>query len=116
MTWALCYGHEPDQRVRDQLRHLRQLGIPEAAGKEAKGSGNRIAYDFFNLVETGLGPSAARSASRNQLAQGFAAVAARLAGNPHRSCKVADMDRGECKIAIAWNWRNQRQPGHTAYE
>lgn len=55
MNWALCQGQEPDKRVRDQLRYLRQLGIPKAAGSQAKGSGRRITYDFYDLVETGLG-------------------------------------------------------------
>ena len=55
MAWALCYGQEPDQRLRDQLRYLRQLGIPKTASERGAGSGNRICYDFYDLVETGLG-------------------------------------------------------------
>ena len=54
MAWALCYGRTPDQRTRNTLRYLRQLGIPLASAA-ASGSGNRVLYNFFDLVETGLG-------------------------------------------------------------
>ena len=54
MAWALCYGRTPDQRTRNTLRYLRQLGIPLASAA-ALGSGNRVLYNFFDLVETGLG-------------------------------------------------------------
>lgn len=58
MVWAACYGLEPDQRTRDQLRYLRALGIPEGGKGKAPGSGNQLGYDFDDQVELGLGLTA----------------------------------------------------------
>jgi hypothetical protein len=54
LLWAVNYGREPDQMLKDQARYLRTLGIPPAAEREASGSGKRIRYGFFDLIELGL--------------------------------------------------------------
>ena len=54
LLWALGEGREPDKLLSDQVRYLRQLGIPQKSADAAKGSGNRIRYDFHDLVELGL--------------------------------------------------------------
>jgi hypothetical protein len=54
LLWAVGYGKDPDQRLKDQVRYLRQRDIPPASAAQAKGPGMRIAYDFFDLVELGL--------------------------------------------------------------
>ena len=54
LLWALSHGQEPDQILKDQVRYLRQLGIPETSSKASPGSGNRVLYDFHDLVELGI--------------------------------------------------------------
>lgn len=54
VLWALNDGREPDQMLKDQVRYLRQLGIPERSTDAASGSGNRITYGFHDIVELGL--------------------------------------------------------------
>ena len=54
VLWALGEGCEPDNLLTDQVRYLRQLGIPRKSADAAKGSGNHIRYDFHDLVELGL--------------------------------------------------------------
>lgn len=54
LLWAINYGREPDQRLRDQVRYLRTIGVPAAANEQARGPGSRITYDFFDLMEVGL--------------------------------------------------------------
>jgi len=60
VLWALNHGREPDKVLQDQVRYLRQLGIPQKSNDQAPGSGNRIRYDFHDLVELGLGLTALR--------------------------------------------------------
>ncbi len=54
LLWALSHGRDPDQLLKDQVRYLRQLGIPRKSTEVAPGKGNRIRYDFFDLVELGV--------------------------------------------------------------
>jgi hypothetical protein len=54
LLWAIHYGRDPDQMLKDRARYLRQMDIPAAAAREADGSGKRISYDFFDLIELGL--------------------------------------------------------------
>jgi hypothetical protein len=54
MLWAVRYGHEPDQRFRDQARYLRVLDIPPASAMQAEGPGKRVHYGFADLIELGL--------------------------------------------------------------
>lgn len=54
LLWALSEGREPSKLLSDQARYLRQLGIPKKSVEDAKGSGNRIRYDFHDLAELGL--------------------------------------------------------------
>lgn len=54
VLWSLNHGREPDKLLKDQVRYLRLLGIPKKVEQGARGSGNRIRYDFFDLVEMGL--------------------------------------------------------------
>lgn len=58
LLWAIRYGREPNQRVKDQVRYLRTLGIPASAQDQARGPGARIRYDFFDLIEIGLAVTA----------------------------------------------------------
>ncbi len=58
VLWAISYGREPNRALRDQVRYLRMLGIPPASAAQASGPGNRIRYDFHDLVELGLAVTA----------------------------------------------------------
>jgi hypothetical protein len=60
VLWALGHGREPDRQLKDQVRYLRLLGIPGAVSENAAGPGKRIRYDFYDLVELGLGVTALR--------------------------------------------------------
>lgn len=60
MMWAINEGRDPDKLMRDQVRYLRLIGIPPAAGEGGRGSGNRIRYGFFDLVELGIAAQALR--------------------------------------------------------
>lgn len=58
LLWALEQGREPGKLLKDQVRYLRQLGIPKNSADQVPGSGNRVRYDFHDLVELGLGVTA----------------------------------------------------------
>ena len=58
LLWALEHGQEPGRLLKDQVRYLRQLGIPKNSADQVPGRGNRIRYDFHDLVELGLGVTA----------------------------------------------------------
>ncbi len=58
LLWALEHGQEPGKLLKDQVRYLRQLGVPKNSANQVPGSGNRIRYDFHDLVELGLGVTA----------------------------------------------------------
>lgn len=55
VLWALNDGRPPDTLLKDRVRYLRQLGMPEGAATQKSGSGRRIRYGFHDLVELGLG-------------------------------------------------------------
>lgn len=54
LLWAVNYGREPDIRLRNHVRYLRELDIPPATTRQASGPGKSITYDFYDLVETGI--------------------------------------------------------------
>jgi hypothetical protein len=54
IAWALNFGQDPPQLMRDQLNYLRQLGVPEKVTTKKAGSGNRITYDYDDLIECGV--------------------------------------------------------------
>ena len=54
LLWALSQGRDPDQLLKDQVRYLRQLGIPKKSTEVAPGKGNRVIYDLLDLVELGV--------------------------------------------------------------
>jgi hypothetical protein len=67
---TLCVGKiltEPQLRlVRDQLRYLRQRGVPFNEGKRGQGRGHRIRYSYEELVELGVALYALRKGLRPQ--------------------------------------------------
>ncbi len=55
VVWTLCLGTQPPtpqrHRILDELRYLRQLGIPFKERTRGKGRGHRIHYRYDELVE-----------------------------------------------------------------
>jgi len=66
LLWAIRYGRDPNQQLKDQVRYLRTLGIPAAAKEQARGPGSRIEYDYFDLMEIGLAVTGLDLQSRPQ--------------------------------------------------
>ena len=54
VAWALARGRPPSEQLIDQLRYLRQLGVPFSKAELGAGSGNRIRYGFDQLIELGV--------------------------------------------------------------
>lgn len=88
LLWALGDGREPDKLLSDQVRYLRQLGIPQKSADAARGSGNHIRYDFHDLVELGL-----------------ALAGLKLRFRPKDIKAVMDDDRTRLHRAIDLAWR-----------
>jgi hypothetical protein len=54
VAWALARGQPPSEQLIDQLRYLRQLGVPFSKAELGAGSGHRIRYGFDHLIELGV--------------------------------------------------------------
>ncbi len=54
LLWTVSGGQTPSQPAIHQLRHLRQLGVPTSKKDRAPGSGNRLQYDYEDVVELGV--------------------------------------------------------------
>lgn len=71
VVFTLCQGKSPDnaqhRRLLDQLRYLRQLGIPFNERQRGKGRGRPIYYSYDELVEVAVGLSALRRGVRPHL-------------------------------------------------
>jgi hypothetical protein len=55
---AIRYSSVPNEYLKNQVRYLRALGIPQASGKHTSGTGNRVRYGFDDLIEVGLAVTA----------------------------------------------------------
>lgn len=60
VAWCLARGVEPSQLLLDQLRYLRQLGIPFEPKELGQGRGVRVTYGFYHFVEVGVAFEALR--------------------------------------------------------
>jgi len=54
VAWVLARGQPPSQLLLDQLRYLRQLGVPFSREECGSGRGNRIRYGLDHLIELGV--------------------------------------------------------------
>jgi hypothetical protein len=54
LLWAVSLGQEPSPEVRDRARYLALQGIPRPATDPGPGRGQRIVYDFDDLILVGL--------------------------------------------------------------
>lgn len=70
-AWVLSGGQPPSKRVIDQLRYLRQLGIPFGDEDPKPGRGVRAAYSYDHLVEMGVALFAVQRGMRPQDAAQF---------------------------------------------
>lgn len=71
VAWAICDGQPSDQKTTDQLRYLRQLGVPFAESEMGKGRGFRLTYRFDQLIECGVAIWAMRRGVRPRQAAAF---------------------------------------------
>jgi hypothetical protein len=60
LLWVLNRGRPPDARLRNEVRYLRQLGVPHAEDEVSEGRGNRIFYRYEDLIELGVAIHAIR--------------------------------------------------------
>ena len=54
VLWCLAGGEEPSPPLPDQVRYLRQLGIPFDESELGQGRGVRVSYGFYHLIEVGI--------------------------------------------------------------
>jgi hypothetical protein len=54
LCWALNLGRPASARLRNEIRYLRQLGVPHAEERVGEGRGHRIRYGFDELIECGV--------------------------------------------------------------
>jgi hypothetical protein len=54
VAWVLSRGLSPTPLLLDQLRYLRQLGVPFSKQELGGGRGNPIRYGFDHLIELGV--------------------------------------------------------------
>src|SRR4051794_38383229 len=54
VAWALARGMPPSRQLLDQLRYLRQLGVPFRESELGTGRGYRVRYGFDQLIELGV--------------------------------------------------------------
>ena len=54
VAWVLARGQPPSARLLDELRYLRQVGVPFSQAELGSGRGNRIRYGFDHLIELGV--------------------------------------------------------------
>ncbi len=68
VLWALCHGEYPREaklkQLVEQLRYLRQLGVPFNEKSRGQGRGNRVRYNFEELAELGIAVYALRRGMR----------------------------------------------------
>ena len=60
LVWTLNRGRPAGARLRNEVRYLRQLGIPHAESEAGVGRGHPIYYNFDELIEVGVALSAIR--------------------------------------------------------
>ena len=71
VAWAICDGQPPDAKTTDQLRYLRQLGVPFTQNNLGVGRGNRLTYTYDQLIECGVAIWALRRGVRPRQAAEF---------------------------------------------
>jgi hypothetical protein len=54
VAWTLSLGQPPSKQTIDQLRYLRQIGVPFSEAELGGGRGYHVQYGYVHLVECGL--------------------------------------------------------------
>ena len=60
VAWSISLGQLPSKEVIDQMRYLRQLGVPFTDQEQGAGQGHHLIYGVDQLVEVGLAIYATR--------------------------------------------------------
>ena len=108
VLWTLSLGMTPPQRVIDQLRYLRQLGVPFAKSELGLGRGYRLRYDYFRLVEAGVALYAVRRGLDSQDVTSYLISERRML---RRFYRAALLEQSEGALAANWvKSRSQKIP------
>src|SRR5437868_1820154 len=117
LLWTLCRGAAPQGLRRrlllDQLRYLRQLGVPFAEQGRGEGRGRAIHYSYEEVVEMAVALFALRHGVRPSL------VADYLVTNRttlHRSFRTAFEAQPAADLKVSWLTRCGRQQALPANE
>ena len=54
VAWTLSLGQPPSEQTIDQLRYLRQIGVPFSDAEQGGGRGYHLHYGYVHLVECAL--------------------------------------------------------------
>lgn len=54
LAWTLNFGEQPKQHFIDKLNYISKLGIPFKRESNKTGSGNRVHYEYEDLIECGV--------------------------------------------------------------
>jgi hypothetical protein len=103
VAWALSLGQPPEQKLLDQLRYLRQLGVPFNESELGTGRGNRVRYRFDHLIEAGVGIAALRRGMRPKDIVGFLVGRRKELRKAYRSAYLEQPD-----TALAADWVKSR--------
>src|SRR5262249_26946814 len=71
VLYALARGQNPDAVLIDQLRYLRQSGVPFDSSELGTGRGNRVSYRFKHLAELGVAVFALRRGLKPREVAGY---------------------------------------------
>jgi len=99
VLWALARGRHPEPTMADQVRYLRQLGVPFRPAELGRGRGNRLRYRYAHLIELGVALFALRRGLKPR------EIATLLVGKRKRLREIyrkAWCDQPEAAVASEW--------------
>jgi hypothetical protein len=99
VLWALARGRQPEATMVDEVRYLRQLGVPFRPAELGRGRGNRLRYRYEHLIELGVALFALRRGMRPR------EIATLLVGNRKRLREIyrkAWSEQPEAAVASEW--------------
>lgn len=99
VLWALGRGRQPEPTMVDEVRYLRELGVPFRAAELGRGRGNRLRYRYEHLIELGVALFALRRGMRPR------EIATLLVGNRKRLREIyrkAWSEQPEAAVASEW--------------
>ena len=99
VAWALSLGASPTQTLLDQLRYLRELGIPFEESELGRGRGNRLRYSYDELIEVGVAVFALR---RGVAPRDIAQILGGRRGFLRRHCRKIYLEQPDEALNDTW--------------